>query len=52
MRYSIKLHEHLTELNKRNTYVLWAETDYSCRGVFQGTREQCLEELKKRKEGK
>ena len=51
IKYTIKKHEQLSELNNKNIYVLWKEGEsdsaYGCRGIFQGTRKECEEELSK-----
>ena len=49
IRYSISKHKQLTELNNRNIYVLWKESDYGSRGIYQGTKKACREKLKEMK---
>lgn len=49
IKYSISKHKQLTELNNRSIYVLWKESDYGCRGIYQGTKKACREKLKEMK---
>ena len=48
MKYSISKHKQL------DCYVVWCETKtdngYGCKGVFQGTRQECKEYLERLKE--
>ena len=46
MKYSIKKHKQLSELHNKDVYVLWKECKYGCRGIFQGTKEDCKDRLK------
>ena len=50
IKYSIKKHKQLTELNNKDIYVLWLEgagnNSFGCRGIFQGTKQECEEKLK------
>ena len=48
VKYSIKKHEQLSQLKKKEIYVLWAETEYSCRGLYQGSKEKCEKEKERR----
>lgn len=52
IKYNIGKHKQLSLLEGKPIYVLWAETEYSCRGIFQGTKLECEEEKKKRLGGK
>ena len=55
IKYEIKLHKQLSLLNGKLVYVLWkkvsGEHGYCTRGIYQGTKKECKEELKKIKEG-
>lgn len=52
IKYNINKHKQLSEINKKDIYVLWKESKYSCRGIFQGTKQECQNKLKKIKESK
>lgn len=47
-KYSIKKHKQLDK------YVVWQETKighgFACKGIFQGTKKECEEFLKERKD--
>lgn len=44
--YNIEKHKQLTEINKKDTYVLWKSKGYSIRGIYQGSKKECEEKLK------
>ena len=46
VKYKIQKHKQLGK------YVLWKENKYSCRGIYQGTKQECEDKLKELKEGK
>ena len=46
INYSIKKHKHLSNLNRKPIYVLWKECNYSCYGIYQGSRQECEKYLK------
>lgn len=46
IKYTISKHEQL------GCYVLWKEKDYSSRGIFHGTKQECENKLKEVKNGK
>ena len=46
VKYSIEKHKQLTELNNKDTYVLWKEVGYSCGCIFQGSKQECKDKLK------
>lgn len=54
IKYSIEKHENLGKKVKGN-YVLWKEVEsdrgYGFRGIFQGTRQECIDFLEKLKKG-
>ena len=45
-RYRINKHKQLSELNNKNIYILWLESDYGCYPKHQGTKKECREKLK------
>ena len=54
VKYVIQKHKQLSKLNSKDIYVVWCEIQgehhCGCKGVFQGTRQECrnyLDELKK-----
>lgn len=46
IKYTIKKHKQLSELHNKDIYVLWKESKYGSRGIFQGTKQQCEEKLR------
>ena len=47
INYSIEKHEHSSNLKGKLIYVLWKESDYSCYGIYQGSKQECEKYLKK-----
>lgn len=49
IKFSISKHKQLSELNNKDIYVLWKESDYGCRGIYQGSKKNCKIKLKELK---
>lgn len=54
-KYNIKLHKQLSLLNGKLMYVLWKEVygehSIGIKGIYQGSKKECQEELRKIKGG-
>ena len=52
-KYTIEKHNQLSELNGKDTYVLWREVNskhgFCVRGIFQGSKKECQEYLERLK---
>ena len=49
IRYTIKKHNQLSEINNKDMYLLWKQNKYSSRGIFQGSKKECEEKLREMK---